>query len=549
MRRRPFVWGALAGVLASVFLAGCGGPAETESTKGGVGGGGGSGGASTGGTGGTDPRFDPLIAAVEQEIEELGAPGAAVAVIEDGKVTFARGFGSKDPNADVPVKATTLFRIGSVNKMLTAAALLAQVGKGKMDLEAPVTTYVPDFQFDLDPTWAPSIRGEHLLTHTSGMSDYLEIEVGAFAKTDEALESFLTGQFGSVDYLMVPAGTFYNYSNPNFYLAGLLAEKASGKLYRQVMKEEVFAPLGMDRTFFLGSEVLADGDYAIGKSGGFPGIPEIIQPDTYDNAWARPAGYASSSVLDLAKFVAFLLDGDDAIMPKSLVDEMQTPKVNMQELGDRLSYGYGLMISDGFFLGTPDDYRATKFVQHGGDIPGFAATLCYAPELRFGFIGLASTDGARLRKSMVTALETLAPLPAPSTPPDLTVDPASFDAMAGTYQDDFNVGTITVTKVGDALEVSMPAVDQAGIDYNPVLEPYAPGNFILGIQGTALPVTFIADESGEYRYFRTRAFVGIRPDAPPPPPPALTGDRRARLLGAIRQAAPSAAEMLLLPQR
>jgi CubicO group peptidase (beta-lactamase class C family) len=549
------MWGLVGGML----VAGCG-PAETETTTastGGTAGKGGAGGApTTGGAGGSggeggavDPRFDALIAAVLAEREELGAPGVAIAVIEDGEVSFARGFGSKDPAADVPVEATTLFRIGSVNKMLTAAGLLVQVGKGAVDLGEPVTELVPAFHFDADPAWAPSITGEHLLTHTSGMVDYLDMTVPAAQKTDEALETFMTGQFGSVGYLMAPAGAFYNYSNPGFYLAGLLAEKAAGKPYRQLMKEDVFAPLGMDRTFFLGSEVLADGDYAIGKSGGFAGLPDTIHPDTYDNAWARPAGFASSSVLDLAKFVRYLLDGDSAVMPDALVEGMQSPHVNMLEYGDLLHYGHGLMIFDGVFLGGPDKYHSMKVVQHGGDIPGFAALVAYVPSTRFGFIALANADGATFTNSLVTALTTLTKLPEPSTPPDLTVDPSTFTALEGTYEDNFNVGTITVTKVGDSLEVNMPAVDQAGVPYEPILTPYAPDSFYLDIQGFTLPVRVIPDEGGVYRYLRTRAFVGIRPSAPPPPPAsALTVDRRARLLDAIRRAAPSAVEQLARPQ-
>jgi CubicO group peptidase (beta-lactamase class C family) len=554
MKRRRLL-GAL---VATAILAGCG-PAEENPGTGGAGGSSSSSTAATGGTGGAggsggagggeDPRFDALIAAVEKERMELGAPGAAVAVIEDGEVTFARGFGSKDPDADVPVLPTTLFRIGSVNKMLTAAGLLVQVSKGTVDLSAPVTDLVPGFHFNLDASWAPTIRGEHLLTHTSGMSDYLVIDAPVSQQNDAALLTYMTGGFANVDYLMVPAGTFYNYSNPNFYLAGLLAETAAVKPYRQLMKEDVLDPLGMTRTVFLPSEVLADGDYAIGKNTSFASVPERVLPDTYDNAWARPAGYASSSVLDLAKFVAFLLDGDDAVLPKALVDEMQAPKVDTKEVVDLTHYAYGLGVNDGIFLGGPDKFYAMKVVQHGGAIPGFSALVVYAPSLRFGFVSLASGDGAELVDSLVTAMTTLAPLPAPSTGPDLTVDPATFDAIAGTYQDDYNVGTIDVTHVGGALQVSMPAVDDAGIPYDATLEPYTPDNFLLGIQGTKLLVTFVADQDGIYRYLRTRVFVGTRPDAPPPPaPPALEGDRRARLVEAIRRARPSISERLLRPR-
>lgn len=479
-------------------------------------------------------------------MKTLKAPGVAVAVIEDGKVSFARGFGSKDPTMDVPVLPTTLFRTGSVNKMLTAAGLLRQVASGKVDLQKPVTEYVPAFHFAKDASWAPSILMQHLLTHTSGMLDYLVINAPAAQQNDAALETFMTGGFGNVDYLMVPSGTFWNYSNPNFYMAGLVAEKTSGKPYRQLMKEDVFAPLGMDRTYFLASEVMADGDFAIGTTT-YPGVKSPVYPNTYDNPWARPAGYATSNVLDLAKFVAFLLDGNEKVLPKALSDEMQSAQVDTQEFLDLVHYGYGLGVADGIFLGSKDAFYKMKVVQHDGDIPGFAASVTYVPSLRFGFISMANTDGAHFVNSLVTALLTLAKLPDKSPAPDLSPDPAKYADYEGTYQDDFNAGPIIVTKKGDSLTVSMPTVDQAGIPYDPTLTPLVgSNNFLLNIQGTQLPVTFIDDANGISRYFRTRVFVGIRPAAPPPPAPALTNERRARFLDALQRHRPTTLDRLLL---
>lgn len=566
MHRRHFFWG----LVLSALAAGCGSaePSQSPATGGaggsggsGAGGTGGSGAGGTGGSGGTgggsggaggsggdatDPRFDALMAAVESERRELGAPGVAVAVIEDGEVTFARGFGSKDPARDAPVLPTTLFRIGSVNKMLTVTALLEQVAEGKVDLAAPVTEFVPEFHFAADATWAPSIHVHHLLTHTSGMSDYLVVDTPASQQEDAALETFLTGQFAELDYLMAPAGTFYNYSNPNFFLAGLIAEKAAGKPYRQLMKEDVFGPLGMERTFFLASEVLADGDYALGTTTS-PGIPSPVRPDTYENAWGRPAGFASSTVLDLARFVAFLDGGNEAVLPGALLDEMQSPQVDTQEFLDLVHYGYGLQVTDGAFLGGLDKFYRMKVVMHGGDIPGFAADVTYVPSLRFGFVTLANADGAHFTKSLVAALTTLPTLPSPSPAPDLTIDPSTFSAFEGVYQDDFNAGTINVTRVGDNLEVHMPAVDEANIPYNPVLTPVVGNNFYLAIQGITLPVTFIADGAGGTTYLRTRVFVGARVEAPPPPPPSPVApeERRARLLEAIRAVRPSLSERLI----
>lgn len=480
---------------------------------------------------------------------ELGAPGVAIAVIEDGKVTFARGFGSKDPNQEDPVLPTTLFRTGSVNKMLTATALLGQVAQGKVDLQHPVVEYVPAFKLAGDFSGAAtSIQVQHLLAQTSGMYDYLEIDVQNAVQSDDQLEKFMTGEFGDIDYSMAPPGAFWNYSNPNYMMAGLVAEKASGKMYRQLMKDAVFTPLGMDRTFFRGTEVIADGDFAYGYTS-YPNIEKPVHPDSYENPWARPAGYAFSNVLDLSKFVAFLLDGNEAVLPQALTDEMQSPVVDTQLLSDLVGYGYGLFSNKGVFLGSKEEYYSMKFIQHGGDIPGFAADVTLVPSLRFGFVAMANADGAHFVKSLVTAIKTLNTLPAPSTPPDLVSDPSTYDAFAGGYDDMNNVGPISVGKVGDELHISMPLVDQANIPYDPVLVPYEGNNFLLNIQGISLQVTFIPDETGVMRYFRTRVFVGTRPKAPPPPPPALIGARRDAFLAALRRARPTVVERLSRPSK
>lgn len=500
---------------------------------------------------GIDPRFEPLMEAIEKERVELGAPGVAVAVIEDGKVTFAQGFGSKDPSAEDPVLPTTLFRIGSVNKMLTAAAVLSQVAKGNVDLDAPVTTYVPGFHFNLDASWASSIRVEHLLAQTSGISEDLEVDVPAAQQTDAALETFMTGAFANRDYLMVAPGTLWNYSNPNFYLAGLVAEKTSGKPYRQLMKEDVFTPLGMDRTFFLGSEVLADGDYAIGKAS-YPGIPARVLPDTYENAWARPAGYATSSVYDLAKFVAFLLDGNPAVMPKALSDDMQAPKVDTMLLTDLYKYAYGLFVEDGFFdFENGGDFYRIQLVEHGGDIPGFAADVAFLPSLRFGFVALSNADLAHFEDSRNVAFTTLAGLPAKSAPPALAFDPATLPSFVGTYDDPYNIGEMIVTQAGSGLEISLPDVDAAGVAYQHQLDAIEGNNFVMNIQGTDVQLTFVPDPDGIKRWARTRFFVAARPEAPVQPaatprpptahprttPAALTpAERRARIERALSSA-------------
>src|SRR5215468_7236718 len=101
------------------------------------------------------------------------------------------------------------------------------------------------------------------------------------------------------------------------------------------MQRRIFDPLRMTRTFFLGQDVLRDGNYAIGTNILDATVPPRVLPDSYDNAWARPAGYAWTSLLDLARFVEFLMNGDGAVLPSSLRRAMQSPQVDTHDLLDR----------------------------------------------------------------------------------------------------------------------------------------------------------------------------------------------------------------------
>jgi CubicO group peptidase (beta-lactamase class C family) len=464
------------------------------------------------------PRFAALAAAVELERVSLNAPGVAVAVVERGDVTFAKGFGSKDPTgADpAPVEPTTLFRIGSTQKALTAIALLQSVEAGAIDLDRPITDALPSFHLTLTPDPVGAITPRQLLTHTSGLHDYLELAAPAGETTDAALSGFLTGRYTDIGYVQSPPGAFCAYSNPGYMLAGLLAETTTGLSYRTLMHDRVLAPLGMDRTVFLPSEVLADGDYAVGRTcdpaadascGNPPGVGPVVRPDAYDNPWGRPAGYAWSSVLDMAKLARFLVHGDDRVLARDLGTAMTSPQVPMPETAGRASYGFGVVSSPGISLASAKGlprYYALTLIGHDGALAGYSANLSCLPQADFCFVTLASGDGAFFINSLVTAIETLVDLPAPSTPPDLSPRLDRLDAYAGTYVDPFALGTIQIARAGNSLSAFVPTLDPV----NPIpLTPTAVDNFAAA-DGT--PVTFIPDAQGTYTYLYSRPFVAVR---------------------------------------
>jgi CubicO group peptidase (beta-lactamase class C family) len=460
-------------------------------------------------------RYQPLIDAVTAESHHWASQyvpvhGLVVGVVEGGEVTFARGFGVRQPGHSEPVTPTTLFRIGSNTKKLTAVALLQLVADGLVSLDEPVTTYAPAFHFDLDASWAPSIQTGQLLTHESAMKDdYSSCDANSLA-------GYLAQVYPATGYLQAPPGAMYNYTNPGFSLAGLVLENASGQPYVDYVSQHVLAPLGMSRTFFDPADVLADGDFA---------WPSESAPDlscyVADNGGEPYGGTLFSSVFDQARFMRFLRDGNADVLDDAWRTTMQQPQVSTRLVLDDYSYGYGLFVSDGFFLGAGfshkqgDAYYGVRSIEHAGFViePTYSTGFYFFPELDFGFVWLASGDCCTYTSfwsSLAVALQTLAPLPEPTTPPDLTMGPEAFGAYEGEYFDPFFMGSIQVTKVGHELHVSLPDADQAGITYDPVLVPGMPDNFTFTWSGYADTLTFIFDGPSQATYVRSRSFVGTR---------------------------------------
>ncbi len=287
-----------------------------------------------------------------------------------------------------------------MTKALTATALLGLVHEGAIDLDAPLISVVPDVAItDSSDLAALTIR--QLLSQQSGLNDYGALD----GPTDDgALSRFLTSpSFAANEYFMDPPGTFYNYANPNFALAGLALERAGGVSYRQAVADRVLSPLKMTRTFFLPSEVIADGNFSNGASTTAAGDAWDVTPDAYDNAWLRPAGWAFSSVLDYAKFVQFLYAGNrNGPARRPSATAMQTPQVDMLAIGgpsaDIQSYGFGLVIEREFQVGS--SAYLTKRVCHDGSLAGFTSLFCLVPSTGFGIVWLANADDVQFVNSV-----------------------------------------------------------------------------------------------------------------------------------------------------
>lgn len=466
---------------------------------------------SDGGTTVTDPtipaRFRAFAAAFDAERQGFGAPGAAVAILEHGEVTFAHGFGTKGSTSTEPVDAKTLFRIGSMTKALTATRFLQLEDEGRVDVHEDLTRIVPNVA--LSGPDVARLTMNDLMSQQSGLFDFTNFSGNPAVSTVScstdpgALQDFVSGTlFSQNEFFAAPPHSLFNYSNTNYILTGAAVERASGVPYIETMQRSVFAPLQMARTFFLPSQVVADGDYANGLSANPDGSPWDIAPADYDCGWFRPAGFAFSSVLDYAKFAQFLYRGDPRVLSDERRREMETGHVDTFEYGDTLWYGYGLGVSSGLSL--PSGYYRTELISHSGALPGFATEFYLLPETGFGFVAFANTDGAYFGTSLELALQSFGDLPAASpVPPSTILEPSELPEYAGTYVDPSgNVGEIVVTASNGALTVDLPDIDGL-LPYVPTLTPASNNNFILTIEGAdaqEIELTFTPAPDGTYQW-------------------------------------------------
>ena len=359
-----------------------------------------------------------LDATLEQEMEELRAPGAAIAVVMDGRVLYRKAFGVASVETGQPLTPDMLFRIGSTTKSLTALALSIAAGEGIVDLHAPIGDAVDG----LDPALA-KLTGAQLLSHTAGFKD----EGPSYGPHDPSALGETARSWTADSHLFTQPGEVFSYANPGIALAGLLLQEAAGAPYDELIEQLVLQPLGMAHSTFQPTQAMTF-PLSQGHSAVAGGAIQVVRPYS-DNAGYWPAGFLITNVDDLARFAIALssggtLGGHQAI-PAEAVELMSSPHSRM---GEGAAYGYGLMLRE---------QRGVRIVEHGGAIEGFTSLFRLAPDHGFGVIILANKDGAAFEKTADRAMELLLPLE-PSAEPEQDDEPialsqAELKRYAGVY--------------------------------------------------------------------------------------------------------------------
>jgi CubicO group peptidase (beta-lactamase class C family) len=380
-----------------------------------------------------------LDSAARAHVADSMVAGASVAVVRGTDTLLMRGYGYADLEWDVPTPADgrASYEIGSMTKQFTATAVLQLVDEGKLDLDADVTTYLPEFD-----TQGHRVPMRRLLDHTSGIKGYTEMPVFGDISIKKLPRDSLVTLIEKEPFDFGP-GTAEIYNNSAYFLLGLIIEKVSGQPYADYIAEHVFAPVGMDQSYYC-SESAIRKDRAHGYDAG----PSGLRRKAYlDHTWPYAAGSLCSTVGDLVRWNRKLHHG--GVLPAASYRKLVTPEPLAD--GTPIRYAMGLVV---------DDTGGRRVITHGGGINGFLSDGRYYPDADLTVIVLQNTAGPRGPAALGQALADLVLGPAPE--PATTPYTGDLDELLGDYSGPARGRPLTlhVTRDGDQLVLTAEGAGQ-----------------------------------------------------------------------------------------
>jgi CubicO group peptidase (beta-lactamase class C family) len=312
-------------------------------------------------------------------------PGVALALIKDGHIVLEKGYGFRDLEARVPVTIGTLFNIGSISKSFTALGIAQLVDQEKVDLDAPVIRYVPDFRLS-DPRVTRTVTLRQLLSHASGLPADEEWPRQVPATRPEIIREFATMP------ITARPGTRFQYCSRCVVLAAYILECVTDQSWETYTRVHIFAPLGMSIASFAPSALEQATDAARPYS--YDALGQIRVP------WSRldylgpldPAGGIDASVSDMARYALFQL-GDGTICGRRVISarmlaELHRPQTRVPAAWTSVPL-QDIQYALGWFTA---EYRGEHIVFHNGANPGFRASIVLVPAIKAAVVVLTNGD-------------------------------------------------------------------------------------------------------------------------------------------------------------
>ncbi|MGH7461500.1 MAG: serine hydrolase domain-containing protein [Longimicrobiales bacterium] len=344
---------------------------------------------------------------IRYEMQQRRVPGLAIAVVENGKVIYKRAYGTANLETGTPLTTDAVFELASVTKQFTAAAIMLLVEEGKVGLDDPITRYI-----DGTPATWSAITVRQLLTHTSGMHAQGVPRIEGSAPLNITTKAAFT--FIAAQPMRFAPGQEGWYSDPGYFLLGMIIEKASGQTYRQFMQQRIFAPLGMANSSILDKLKVLKGR-----------VPTYMLRDGELLNWRRDWDYELPSFFgiwstldDLVKWDA-ALRGNVLLKPASL-QQMWTPAKLLSGLDARVfdrPYGFGFELAD---------LRGQRTAGHGGASGTYLLRFLDEP---LTIILLSNLEGSGGRHHVLLARSVAGALRPAYRPPNMMAVQSDPDAQ------------------------------------------------------------------------------------------------------------------------
>lgn len=367
-----------------------------------------------------DSAFATALRGHLETATQAGEFSGAVLVVRDGRTLFEGAYGLTDRERGIPNTPLTQFRVGSMNKMITAVAALQLVQNGTLRLDAPLGTYLPDYP---NAEVASKVTLHHLLTHTGGTGDIFgpafDANRSELRTTADYLELYGTRA------LQFEPGTRWAYSNYGFMLLGAVIERVAGKSYYDHVAARVLAPAGMTATASAPEDSVVPG-----RSVGY--TRQLVPGELVSNAptlpyRGTPAGGGYSTVGDFARFA-------DAIRERRLLDPAHTAllldgKVAVGQGAAQYAYGFSDRVVGG-----------RRFVGHGGGAPGMNGLLEFEPDGGYVVVVLSNFDPPAASRVANFILDRLPATPVAHAQTSVTLPDTPAGTILRAWLDAFNSG-------------------------------------------------------------------------------------------------------------
>lgn len=415
------------------------------------------------GSGGASSQAPSTVSRMEEIVQDSVSRKVfmgTVLVARGDEILLDKGYGFANLELDVPDTPSTKFRLGSVTKQFTAAAIMLLQERGKLSVDDLVKKYMPDA-----PAAWDKITIFNVLTHTSGIPNYTGFPDYQPLQGIPTTPGKLVARFLDKPLDFQP-GERYSYSNSGYVLLGYLIEKISGESYERFLQENIFTPLGMNDSGY-------DSNTAIIQhraEGYTPGPTGIVNADYTDMTVPFAAGALYSTTEDLLRWEKGLYGGK-LLKPDSLV-KMTTPFKN--------NYAFGLEVRT---------VNGHKVINHGGGIQGFNTMVAYYPDDKLEVIVLSNINGAA-PQDLTAKLAAVAhgeKVTLSSERKQIQVDPKVYDGYTGRYQLTPTV-TLAITREGDHL------FSQSSAQPKSEIFPEAENDYFM--KTADVQITFVTDSQG-----------------------------------------------------